>query len=288
MASDPGEGFSDKHSSSFNSTSSQTPLNDRQHRTFSPHSTTAEPAPAEDTTYFLLDIEDDQQENRPGSALSAEHRSDSSSSRSSRSSVSAQVVIDHGNSLPRRLDKHIANHVFRSDNEESESDYAYSYAHHDHGDQGITPERSPSHHSAEATHAGEEDSYHLRSKDQKRATREGARSESYDADHENGKGVMTVYTEEDEDLAEEVPTWDQKRIREQQELSGEGHDHQPRAKRKRHARDVHHQRKMKRRLPKGINGDLHSHSWSRRESVQNLRRPGLSSEEALQYVSYLK
>lgn len=285
MASDPGEGCFDKHSSSFNSTSSQTPLNDQRQQTFSPNTLNTEAEPAENTTYFLLDIEDDQQQERAGSTLSFEHSSDTSSSRSSRSSVSAQVVIDHGNSLPRRLDKHIANHVFRSDNDESESDYAYSYAHHDHADQAMTPERSPSQRSGERMQ--EEASYQLTSKDQKRVSRDHIRNESYDADHENGKGVMTVYTEEDEDLAEELPTWDQERIREQQELSSDVPDDHHRPKQKRHAHDMHqHQRKMKKRLPKGINADLHSHSWSRRESVQNLRRPGLSSEEALQYVSF--
>ncbi|KAL1926772.1 hypothetical protein VTP01DRAFT_5418 [Rhizomucor pusillus] len=281
MASDPGEGCFDKHSSSFNSTSSQTPLNDRRQQTFSPNTLNTEAEPAENTTYFLLDIEDDQQQERAGSTLSFEHSSDTSSSRSSRSSVSAQVVIDHGNSLPRRLDKHVANHVFRSDNDESESDYAYSYAHHDHADKAMTPERSPSQRSGERMQ--EEDSYQLTSKDQKRVSRDHIRNESYDADHENGKGVMTVYTEEDEDLAEELPTWDQERIREQQELSSDVPDDHHRPKQKRHAHDMHqHQRKMKKRLPKGINADLHSHSWSRRESIQNLRRPGLSSEEALQ------
>ncbi|KAI8076326.1 uncharacterized protein BX664DRAFT_344388 [Halteromyces radiatus] len=111
------------------------------------------------TTYFLLDIQEPEQQDeteasittqqqqqqqkkknkRRSSHSDASTRRSSSSSSSTSSSVSAQVVIDHGHlrqphqshhaSFSHRLDKH-ANHLFRSGDDESESDYAYSFLHH--------------------------------------------------------------------------------------------------------------------------------------------------------------
>ncbi|KAI8140299.1 hypothetical protein BJV82DRAFT_671729 [Fennellomyces sp. T-0311] len=250
MADGPGRSASDIRPSpstisaqSLNSSSSQTPLNKKADGETSKHD--------EHTTYFLLDIKDDNNDRatseRPISQCSTNSISSSSSSGSS---VSAQVVIDHGNSLPRRLDKQIARRLVRSDNDESESDYAYSY----------TPRQED-----EGTHPC--------------SPIEGAgeAADRKEVKEKKGKKVMTVYTEEDDDLMEEVPSWDHERIR----TSDAAHENSP-YDGEDEGRPHRHQRRPKKKINRWRQEDLHSHSWSRRESQQNVRRSGLTSEEAVQ------
>lgn len=265
MASDPGQSayVSPSTSSihSVHSNSSQTPLTERP--------TTVErdkeQEQDESATYFLLDIKDDDETNlqRPDS-----RRSDVSSASSS--SESAQVVIDHGSSLPRRLEKGFARHVFRSDNEESESDYAYStYAHltsDQNQEQREQPETKP------------------------RITRQSNIPDS--------EAVMAVYTEDEEDLMEQVPSWnnEERLLRQQQHEEQQQQEQQEEQHDARSAYDAEDEqlahgespashdnnRKTKKRFHKVLQTNFHSHSWSRRESLQNMRRTGLSSDAALQ------
>ncbi|KAI7850621.1 hypothetical protein BDC45DRAFT_518069 [Circinella umbellata] len=297
---------------SANSTSSQTPLNQQTSNynynngeSSNSSNKKEEPQhPEENTTYFLLDINDEDDNNYDSSFdirsnrrsarsnVSVRSNSSSSSSSSSGSSVSAQVVIDHGNSLPRRLDKRIARRLGRSDNEESESDYAYSYTPRPQTGQGEEGER--------VTHPCSNDDDNdptsgskQQQQQQMNITSPTGRDDSDDYHHhqlnqrDNSiKDVqgMTVYTDEDDDLMEEVPSWDHGRIRrhEDDELhenspydgEDEGIPHQ-------HRHHNHH-RKPRKRINRLRQEELQSHSWSRRESQQNVRRSGLTSEEALQ------
>ncbi|KAI9484564.1 hypothetical protein BDB00DRAFT_854740 [Zychaea mexicana] len=318
---------------SMNSTSSQTPLN--RQADDGGESSSRRAIPEENTTYFLLDINDgdnnnnnivkdnndvdcddatandaeqlqQQQRRRRGRSGSNSRRSvtrstscsSSSSSSSSGSSVSAQVVIDHGNSLPRRLDKRIARRLVRSDNEESESDYAYSYTPRPEAGgaeenvthpcsqgedaEGATQPVSPTDREDDGIHHHHHRQHHHHHHHQRKldnSTHEGKPPQG-----------MTVYTEEDDELMEEVPSWgDHERIRRHEEDEEEGlqenspYDGGDEGRAQRH----HHQRKPKKRINRLRQEDLHSHSWSRRESQQNVRRSGLTSEEALQKLLFV-
>jgi hypothetical protein len=92
----------------------------------------------------------------------------------------------------------------------------------------------------------------------------------------NSKAMVTVYTEEDDDLVDEMPRGDRERMMRHNERN--------------YRRDVsagYRRRLLPRRLHKRtqrvLQTNLQSHSWSRRESQQSNRHPGLSSEDALRY-----
>lgn len=304
---------------SNNSANSQTPLNILP----------VEPVTDEQgTTYFLLDVDnnDEQQqqqqqneeEEEQTTTKKSKHRrkdsnddnaSDSSSSSSSNSSsgssVSAQVVIDHGSSIPRRLEKNGFAHLLRSGDDESESDYAFCYTpvsrRDSDADSVNTNQRrsiQPSHlnHLMEPSSQQEEDETDLSNADndgdddmdreevaQKSAHKEKRRRHRHrrTGTHRkdmvsDSKAMVTVYTEEDDDLVDEMPRRDRERMMR----------HNERNYRHRHHDGEHYRRRsvprrLHKRTQRVLQSNLHSHSWSRRESLQSSRHPGLSSEEAL-------
>lgn len=163
-------------------------------------------------------------------------RNSSSSSSSSSSSVSAQVVIDHV--LPTKPSQ------LRSE-EESESDYALSSPARRDSDADRRPPRS-----------------HLRIVEA-----------ASDADDEAPKkkpqkSMVTVYTEEDEDLVDEMPRGDHERMMR--------HNLRHRYRKRSVPR-----KRLHKRTQRVLQTELQSQTWSRRESLQSNRHPGLSSEEAL-------
>lgn len=284
----------------------------------------------------------DDHDNDDNSSVSS--RSSKSSTDSSSSSVSAQVVIDHGSSIPRRLEKHGAAHLLRSGDDESESDYAFCYTpnrresdadsvsnhqrrllalHVDHGSSNLhMMESSPSYsqqntdlsaaedddlddeeedgsihrdllsrHSTSNSiqndhHGSDHDDpmndlnrtrrrhhrhHHRNGKSSARLTRDGDRKEQF-ADN---KAMVTVYTEEDDDLVDEMPRGDRERMMRHNERSYRRHNHDAGFRRRSFPRRLH------KRTQQVLQTNLQSQSWSRRESLQSNRHPGLSSEEAL-------
>lgn len=275
---------------SLNSSTSRTPLNNNSPPTNDSAATTED-----HTTYFLLDIEDEPPEDHV-SQKSSKHstcRRSSTTSDSSDSSVSAQVVIDHGSSAPRRFDKHIASHVFRSDNEESESDYAYSYrttppgmaehAHHDEEhDDTKDDRRIPSSSIAAATSPRQETGFSNHDIDAVRKSEVVPMDEAPGSPSTTCPGGLTVYTEEEEDLMEQVPSWDHERIRHETENDNSPYDAGDESADP--SRITHRENRKPRKRPhhhRLLQEDLHSHSWSRRESAHDQRKTGLSSDEAL-------
>ncbi|KAI9008463.1 hypothetical protein CLU79DRAFT_512000 [Phycomyces nitens] len=274
----------------------------------------SEPLTQDNTTYFLLDISEPDPKDDPNTQSDAEsvsRRISRRSSDSSSSSVSAQVVIDHGGSLPRRLEKSRAARLLRTGDDESESDYTYSYVPVRHIpetgspsgqhrrrrstqmnlDQSIDNTRDDaegSSRSAVETPSGsdkEDEDYHHHHRHRRHHRRRQRDPKDRHARRDRkGKGV-TVYTDEQEDLMDEMPSWDQERMRQQSngnyQPSDEdiAHDH------------VHRDRSMRRRTKRKMQGllqtDLHTHSWSRRESFQSNRDPGLSSDAALRKLLYI-
>ncbi|KAI7885791.1 hypothetical protein K492DRAFT_123348 [Lichtheimia hyalospora FSU 10163] len=266
---------------SLNSSTSRTPLNNNAPPTNDSNE--------DHTTYFLLDIDDDSPEDHV-SHKSSKHsvsRRSSTTSDSSDSSVSAQVVIDHGSSVPRRFDKHIASHVFRSDNEESESDYAYSYratppgmdAHHDDEQEDTKNNRlghAPSSSSPAATTLPLEE-IGFSNRDNKSDVAMDATSGSPSTCPRR----LTVYTEEEEDLMEQVPSWDHGRIRHETENDNSPYDAGDESVDPCRITHRENRKPRKRAHHRLLQEDLHSHSWSRRESTHDQRKTGLSSDEAL-------
>lgn len=272
------------------------------------------------TTFFLLDVNSNEEptntkkskhhrnkKNSEGDDGSDSNHSSSSSS-SSGSSVSAQVVIDHGGSIPRRLEKNGLAQL----GDESESDYAFCYtpasrrgsdadsvsnngrllqpshlrlmepctsqpeetdlstAEND-GDDDLEQEEiinKP----GSSTHKGRR----RRHRHHKKSTnRNGSSRKDLLADN---KAMVTVYTEEDEDLVDEMPRGDRERMLRHnernyrsryEEETGEGF----------RRRSI--SRRLHKRTQRVLQTNLQSHSWSRRESLQSNRHPGLSSDEAL-------
>lgn len=288
---------------SVTSTNSETPLNILP----------AEPVTDDQgTTFFLLDVNNEPIPPIP--KKSKHHRSkrisegdddnsDSShsSSSSSGSSVSAQVVIDHGGSIPRRLEKNGFAHLLRSGDDESESDYAFCYTPASRRESDaesasnsrrmVTPSHlhlmEPSHSQPEETdlsaaeNDGDDDleqeeisrkpgSIH---KERRRRHRHHRRKDLLS----DSKAMVTVYTEEDDDLVDEMPRGDRERMLRHNERSY------------RHSRNDENEgfrrrsipRRLHKRTQRVLQSNLQSHSWSRRESLQSNRHPGLSSEEAL-------
>lgn len=298
---------------SIDSASSETPLN----------ILLAEPVTDEQgTTFFLLDVNN--QEEPPVTKKSKHHRnkktsegddgsdsnnsSSSSSSSSSGSSVSAQVVIDHGGSIPRRLEKNGLGQL----GDESESDYAFCYtpasrrgsdadsvsnsgrllkpshlhlmepgtsqpeetdlsAAENDGDDDLEQEEV-SNKPGSPTHKGRRRRHRHH---KKAANRNGSSRKDLLAD---SKAMVTVYTEEDDDLVDEMPRGDRERMLR----------HNERNYRSRHEEEIgegFRRRSIPRRLHKRtqrvLQTNLQSHSWSRRESLQSNRHHGLSSDEAL-------
>ncbi|KAL0077233.1 hypothetical protein F4703DRAFT_1743001 [Phycomyces blakesleeanus] len=281
------------------------------------------------TTYFLLDISEPSQEenlNNQSEPESVSRRISRRSSDSSSSSVSAQVVIDHGGSLPRRLEKSRAARLLRTGDDESESDYNYSYvpvrnipetealsgqhrrrrstqmhlnqsfdnAHDDveEGSRSAVETPSGSEKEDEDEDDDENGDYrnHSHSHQHHRHRRNHRRRQRDPKDRHarrdrKGKGV-TVYTDEQEDLMDEMPSWDQERMR--QQSNG---NYQPSDDDIPHDHVRYRDRSMRRRTKRKVQGllqtDLHTHSWSRRESFQSNRDPGLSSDTALRKLLYI-
>ncbi|KAG0183213.1 hypothetical protein DFQ29_008573 [Apophysomyces sp. BC1021] len=290
-------------SDSFISFTSQTPLNNNQGIQSADLQNSRENAapamsntPGNDTTFFLLDIEapaEEELDNGDNASVSSQTSSNSSSS-----SISAQVVIDHGSSLPRRLEKSGAGHLLRAGDDESESDYAYSLtstrrelevpssssrARHR---RSTGPERRTSivdmaADGAKLTNAEEREfSFDKIGKGKGHQWRRTAEQKESDAESIHKAGGVTVYTDEQEDLMDEIPSWDQERMRRQSVahyISDDKDEH--------YADEVDAQlsarRRLKKRAQRALQADLQSHSWSRRESLQGNRDSGLSSEQAL-------
>ncbi|GAA5795183.1 hypothetical protein HPULCUR_000537 [Helicostylum pulchrum] len=294
---------------SVTSTNSETPLNILP----------AEPVTDDQgTTFFLLDVNNEPIPPIP--KKSKHHRSkrisegdddnsDSShsSSSSSGSSVSAQVVIDHGGSIPRRLEKNGFAHLLRSGDDESESDYAFCYTPASRRESDaesasnsrrmVTPSHlhlmEPSHSQPEETdlsaaeNDGDDDLEQEEisrkpgsiQKERRRRHRHHRRKDLLS----DSKAMVTVYTEEDDDLVDEMPRGDRERMLRHNERSY------------RHSRNDENEgfrrrsipRRLHKRTQRVLQSNLQSHSWSRRESLQSNRHPGLSSEEALSKLLYL-
>ncbi|KAF1803269.1 hypothetical protein FB192DRAFT_1075853 [Mucor lusitanicus] len=337
----------------------------------------------EGTTFFLLDVaneaepinveepakpksrksrrkrgSDNEQEGGEDGNRSDSSHSSKSSTDSSSSSVSAQVVIDHGSSIPRRLEKNGAAHLLRSGDEESESDYAFCYTpirresdadsasnhHHqqqrrllnslhvDRGSSHLNMMEASSMHSSQqdtdlsaAENDGDDDlddeeeedgmvhrnalsrhdtsntaqtdpDYEGRANHANRTprrrhhhkhhhSRNGKAASGSRKDHlANSKAMVTVYTEEDDDLVDEMPRGDRERMMRHNERNYRRHNHH-------HDASGFRRRSIPRRLHKRtqrvLQTNLQSQSWSRRESLQSNRHPGLSSEEALSKLLYL-
>lgn len=270
------------------------------------------PEPVEDTdgtTYFLLNVanepeavdkkegkkpmhhnDNNEEDDDDKSSVSSKSSTDSSSS-----SVSAQVVIDHGSSIPRRMEKNGLGNLMRSGDDESESDYAFCYSplRRESDTDSISKQASQLHVmasydtdlSAADDHDGDDDldeeevedmvrrhkavSHTGGGKQKTYSTFERKRRRHHKHKHKHllpRKGMVTVYTEEDDDLVDEMPTGDRERML-------------------RHSERNYRRRSIPRRLHKRtqrvLQTNLQSQSWSRRESLQSSRHPGLSSEVAL-------
>lgn len=333
------------------------------------------PEPVQDeegTTFFLLDVANeatpvnvesetpakskskksrrkkgsDNDENEDDDNNSDSSHSSKSSTDSSSSSVSAQVVIDHGSSIPRRLEKNGAAHLLRSGDDESESDYAFCYTpirrdsdadsvsnhqrrllnslHVDHGSSHLNMMEASSSHSQQDTDLSaaendgdddleedEEDGMMHRDALSRHNTNNSTQKDHLHPDydghtnhthrtprrrhhkhhHRNGKSstngsrkdqladskaMVTVYTEEDDDLVDEMPRGDRERMMRHNERNYRRHHHDASGFRRRSI-----PRRLHKRTQRVLQTNLQSQSWSRRESLQSNRHPGLSSEEAL-------
>jgi hypothetical protein len=84
----------------------------------------------------------------------------------------------------------------------------------------------------------------------------------------NDKRMVTVYTEEDDDLVDEMPRGDRERMIRHN-------------RRHRYRKRSVPRKRLHKQTQRVLQTNLQSHSWSRRESLQSIRHPGLSSEEAL-------
>ncbi|KAI8645616.1 hypothetical protein BD408DRAFT_360915 [Parasitella parasitica] len=340
------------------------------------------PEPVQDeegTTFFLLDVAsetepvnvepeasakakskrnkrkkgiDNEAEDENNDNISVSSHSSKSSTDSSSSSVSAQVVIDHGSSIPRRLEKNGAAHLLRSGDDESESDYAFCYTpirresdtdsvsnhqrrllnslHTEHGSSHLHMMESCSLHSQQDTdisaaeNDGDDDLDDEDEEDRNSLSRHNsnnrvkndhmgadlngrinhlnrtARRRHHKHHHRNGKSstglarngnrkdqlanskaMVTVYTEEDDDLVDEMPRRDRERMMRHNERNYRRHNHDVGFRRRSIPRRLH------KRTQRVLQTNLQSQSWSRRESLQSSRHPGLSSEEALSKLLYL-
>ncbi|KAF7726482.1 hypothetical protein EC973_008717 [Apophysomyces ossiformis] len=283
---------------------SQTPLNNNEQLQPSDPQHLEESTPPDmpntagnDTTYFLLDINTPTEE-IPDNGDNASVSSDSSSNSSS-SSVSAQVVIDHGSSLPRLLEKRGAGHLLRRRDDESESDYAYSLtsARRDH-DMTISSDRaqhganiSTERRSSVGGSAGDsislkngeagEFSFDTSGKGKRPQWRSSTEHNENDSESIHRTRRMTVYMDEHEDLMDEIPSWDQERLRRQNVahyISDDKDDHYVNET----DANLSSRRKLKKKNLRALQADLQSHSWSRRESMEAHRHSGLSSDQALE------
>ncbi|CAO3692490.1 unnamed protein product [Rhizopus stolonifer] len=86
--------------------------------------------------------------------------------------------------------------------------------------------------------------------------------------------MVTVYTEEDEDLVDDMPRGDHERMMR--------HNLRHRYRKRSVPR-----KRLHKRTQRVLQTELQSQTWSRRESLQSNRHPGLSSEEALSKLLYL-
>ncbi|KAI7868213.1 uncharacterized protein EV154DRAFT_432195 [Mucor mucedo] len=320
MANDMRRTISGSSHRSVDSVNSETPLN-----ILPPDQVTDD----QGTTFFLLDVNNEEEPAAAAPKKSKHHRSSkktsegddgsdsnnsssSSSSSSSGSSVSAQVVIDHGGSIPRRLEKN------GQLGDESESDYAFCYtpasrrgsdadsvsnsgrllkpshlrliepstfqpeetdlsAAENDGDDDLEQEEvsnkpgSPAHKERKRRHK-----HHRKATNRNGSSRKDILADS--------KAMVTVYTEEDDDLVDEMPRGDRERMLR----------HNERNYRSRHEEEIgegFRRRSIPRRLHKRtqrvLQTNLQSHSWSKRESLQSNRHPGLSSDEALSKLLHL-
>ncbi|KAL9541791.1 hypothetical protein PS6_010137 [Mucor atramentarius] len=339
------------------------------------------PEPVQDeegTTFFLLDVANeatpvnvesetpakskskksrrkkgsDNDENEDDDNNSDSSHSSKSSTDSSSSSVSAQVVIDHGSSIPRRLEKNGAAHLLRSGDDESESDYAFCYTpirrdsdadsvsnhqrrllnslHVDHGSSHLNMMEASSSHSQQDTDLSaaendgdddleddEEDGMMHRDTLSRHNTNNSTQTDHLRPDYDghtnhtdrtprrrhhkhhhrngksstngsrkdqlaNSKAMVTVYTEEDDDLVDEMPRGDRERMMRHNERNYRRHHHDASGFRRRSI-----PRRLHKRTQRVLQTNLQSQSWSRRESLQSNRHPGLSSEEALSKLLYL-
>lgn len=352
---------------SLNSATSETPFNIIPEPTYD----------QEGTTYFLLDVDSEtpREERQPSTSpppppspspplppslptppKSKRHKSkknysgseqddnsSTSSTDSSSSSVSAQVVIDHGSSIPRRMEKNGASHLLRSADDESESDYAFCYtpARHESDADSATLQQnqhrllsSTEHHTSSHLHTMEISSSHSqqdtdlsaaendgkddlnkdqlqrksipksnmadkriddihasetngRSSDLRNHNQSNRKRRRHHRHHRNGKSttegnrkemlannkaMVTVYTEEDDDLMDAMPRGDRERIMRHNERNY-----------RRNVSAGYRPRRLHKRTQRVLQTNLQSHSWSRRESQQSSRHPGLSSEDALRY-----
>lgn len=341
------------------------------------------PEPVQDeegTTFFLLDVasqaepvnveepeaptkskskrsrrkkgsDNEEGENGDDGNKSDSSHSSKSSTGSSSSSVSAQVVIDHGSSIPRRLEKNGAVHLLRSGDDESESDYAFCYTpirresdadsvsnhqrrllnslHVDRGSSHLNMMEASSMHSSQqdtdlsaAENDGDDDldddeeggrmhrdalsrhstnnsaqaDHHLHpayaghanhaSRTSRRRHHKHHHSRNGKASGQHGnsrkdqlansKAMVTVYTEEEDDLVDEMPRGDRERMMRHNERNYRRHHHDASGFRRRSI-----PRRLHKRTQRVLQTNLQSQSWSRRESLQSNRHPGLSSEEAL-------
>lgn len=250
---------------SLHSDTSETPLN-------------AIPEPIQDgdgTTFFLLNVNDESSSSKK--PINDDDEKSDSSTDSSSSSVSAQVVIDHGSSIPRRMEKNGLGHLMRSGDDESESDYAFCYTpqRRESDAESITKRThlnimEPYEHETDLS-AAENDGDDDLDEDEVRHGKKSKKRRRHHKHHKGKhvsprKGMVTVYTEEDDDLVDEMPTGDRERML-------------------RHSDKFDRRRSLPRRLHKRtqrvLRTNLQSQSWSRRESLQSSRHPGLSSEDAL-------
>lgn len=210
------------------------------------------------TTFFLLNVGNEAEIVNPDDDNKSVSSTDSSSS-----SVSAQVVIDHGSSIPR---KNGLGHLMRSGDDESESDYAYSPLRRE------SDTDSVKHSHLHVTEQYETDLSAAENEEDDKPTAKTTKRRRHHKHHTKRsprKGMVTVYTEEDDDLVDEMPTGDRERML-------------------RHSQRNYRRRSIPRRLHKRtqrvLQTNLQSQSWSRRESLQSSRHPGLSSEVALRCV----
>jgi hypothetical protein len=280
------------------------------------------------------------------------HRRSSTSTSSTSSSMSAQVVIDHGHSnllchphhhnppphassSHRLHPHHAAQHILRSGDDESESDYAYSLSHHlptnhplqqpQHLDPHYyhhRPQQIPSPHfyASDNDHRDSivSSDYPMLS----RLSQEGStRKQSYQQQQEQQQEI----DDDDDDPKQhrmdgpESYAQDNHNDHDEHAIADDESDTHPKRspphlahtdiKKKRKKKKIHrlnnnsrtslpdsscqstpkhsshYPRKLNKRAQRVLEANLHSHSWSRRESLrQPYEHPvvGLSSDEALQ------
>lgn len=299
------------------------------------------------------------------SSSTSHHRRSSASSTSTSSSMSAQVVIDHGhNSLlchphhhnppphatsSHRLHPHLAaQHILRSGDDESESDYAYSLSHHlptnhhlqqpqhldpqyyhrsqqipsphfyasdiDHRDSivssdypmlsRLSQEGSTRNQSYQQQHREQQQQQQQEDvdDDHKQHEMDGPESHAKDSNNNNNDDDDDDYPDEHAIADDESDTHhkhltpnlahtDSKKKRKKKKIHRLNNTNNSRTSlpdsscQSTPKHSLHYPRKLNKRAQRVLEANLHSHSWSRRESLrQPYEHPvvGLSSDEALQ------